>query len=207
MLANHFLGSRMPNASYSNGHNTRRALQETSSNLKDPPQSRRARLLVGCNDVETLIQERQTMLKASDAYWQLEWVFAEHYSQCLHDEEYFLLLADCHQTRLVLETISDAQYTFLEVLTSTLTRRAMSVEGTNHTGEHKFGSAHSLSSRAVPRSLSTTWPEAIHSVLIARVSIRTVPSLANDEEDPCASIPETALKAIEDLCAVRANWA
>ena len=142
------------------------------------------------------------MSKASDAYWQLEWAFAEHYSQYPHDEEYFSLLTDCHQTRLVLETISDAQYMFLEVLTSTLTRHAMSVEGTNHMGEHKFGSAHSLSSRAVPRSLSTTRPEAIRSVPIAQVSIRTLPSLMNDEEDPCASIPETALKALEDLRAV-----
>ena len=140
------------------------------------------------------------MSKASDTYWQLEWAFAEHYSQYPHDEEYFSLLADCHQTRLVLETISDAQYTFFEVLTSTLMRRATGIEGTNHTGEHKFGSAHSLSSRAVPRSLSTTRPEAIRSVPIARVSIRALPSLANNEEDPCASIPETALKALEDLC-------
>ena len=167
----------------------------------------RARLLAGCDDAETFIQERQTMSKASDAYWQLEWAFAEHYLQYPHDEEYFLLLADCHETHLILETISDAQYTFLEVLTSTLMRRATGVEGTNHTGKHKFGSAHSLSSRVVPRSLSTTWPEAIRSVPIARLSIRTRPSLSNDEEDPCASIPETALKAIEDLRAVRANWA
>ena len=61
------------------------------------------------------------MSKASDAYWQLEWAFAEHYSQYPHNEEYFSLLADCHQTRLVLETTSNAQHTFLEVLTSTLT--------------------------------------------------------------------------------------
>ena len=197
----------MPNASHSNGRDTRRASQEPLSNSKDPPHSRRARLLAGCDNVETLIQERQTMSKASDAYWQLEWAFAKHYSQYPHDEEYFSLLADCHQMRLVLETISDAQYTFLEVLTSTLTRHTTSVEGTNHTGEHKFSSAHSLSSRVVPRSISPTWPEAIHSVLIARVSIRTLPSLSNDEEDPCVSIPEAALKAIEDLRAVRANWA
>ena len=157
----------MPNASYSNGRNARRALEEPSSNSKDPPQSRRARLLAGCDDVETFIQERQTMSKASDAYWQLEWAFAEHYSQYPHDEEYFSLLTNCHQTHLILETISDAQYTFLEVLTSTFTRRATGVEGTNHMGEHKFGSAHSLSSRAVPRSISTTRPEAIRSVPIA----------------------------------------
>ena len=142
----------MPNASYSNGRDTRQASREHLLNTKDPPQSRRASILAGCNNAEAFLQDKQAISKASDAYWQLEWAFAEHYSQYPHNEEYFSLLADCHQMRLILETTSNAQHTFLEVLTSTLTRRATSVEEANHTGKHKSSSAHLLSPRAVPRA-------------------------------------------------------
>ena len=65
---------------------------------------------------------------------------------------------------LILETTSNTQHTFLEVLTSTLTRCATSIEETNYTGEHKFGSAHLLSPHAVLCPLNSTWPEAIHSI-------------------------------------------
>ena len=75
-------------------------------------------------------------MKASDAYWQLKWAFAEHYSQYLCNKEYFSLLANCHRTHLILEMISDMPYTFLEVLTSTLMQHATSIKDTNHTGKH-----------------------------------------------------------------------
>ena len=207
-LANHFVGSKMPNVSYSNGHNTRRASQEPSSNLKDPPQSRRARILVGCDNAETFLQDRQAMSKASDAYWQLEWAFAKHYLQYPQDEEYFSLLANCHQTCLVLETTSNVQHTFLEVLTSTLTWCATRVKETNHTSEHKSSSAHLLSPCTVPCLLNSTWPKAICSVPTARESLRMLSSSVDDVEEMMrASNSDAALKQLEDLRSVQRNWA
>jgi hypothetical protein len=51
--------------------------------------------------------------------------FVKHFSNYLCDEEYYSLLKDCQQARLVLQTNPGLTYTFLEVLASALTQRLM----------------------------------------------------------------------------------
>ena len=191
----------MPNVTRSNGCDTRQASREHLSNAKDPPQLRRASILAGCDAAEAFMRDTQDLLKATDAYWEFEWQFASHYSHFPRDEEYYSLLNDCHQMRFVLETNPNAMpYTFLDILTSTLTRRATSIEEMNHMGEHEFSSAHLLSPCAVPHALSSTWPEAICSVPTARESLRMLSLSVDDvEEMMCASNSDAVLKQLEDL--------
>jgi hypothetical protein len=122
----------MPNATASSGRDTPRVSQ-ASSNIKDPPRSRRDQVL---DTILATLQASQQRLLTSLARRSLEDEFADHFKSWPRDEEYYTLLAKCRQTRLALGRANPSStFTSMDALTSTLMQHSIHVEDSAHEDE------------------------------------------------------------------------
>jgi hypothetical protein len=146
----------MPNVPPTSGRNTIRG-SRMSSNTKDPPHLRRREDFYKALD--QIAADLRASRQQSQACHELEGQFVDHFRNWPCDEEYHSLLADCRQTLLAHRASPSSTHTFLDVLTSTLVRRAKPTRVGESTpeDEHKLNCSPSpLSPRAEAHSSNLT---------------------------------------------------